>query len=481
MLTGLTNEVTVDVASVPFLWVLMLAAYLMSFILAFSSERAYPRPLFLAAAGVLLLVVYPSLLPNTISSGLHEWTSPIQVQFALYAGLLFCLTMVLHGELSRIRPDASDLTRFYLCVSAGGALGGLFSGLLAPHVFSDLYEVPAGLALGYLTLTMVWFGTSSGRGIRFPRGPRIAFAVLGGIVALGPHTAEQILQDDRFDIHRERGFFGVLRVTEIANAAGEEFRGLVNGTTVHGQQNVSPGKSRRPTTYYGVHTAIGFALRQRSTGPPLDVGVVGLGIGTLAAYGREGDRFRFYEIDPGVTRIARDSGFFSYLSDSGADTEVVSGDARLSLESERAANEEKYDLLVLDAFTSDSIPIHLLTREAFELYRDRLKPNGFLACHVSNRHFDLEPILARLGKEAGLTAATFRNRTMGRYLSHKSKWVILSRELEPLRRLGAFSAAALKDRGIGADAISLTTLQDARIEDVPLWTDDYSDLLGALR
>ena len=278
---------------------------------------------------------------------------------------------------------------------------------------------------------------------------------------------------------QERTFFGVLRVQQVEEGEREQ-RHLVSGTTLHGVQ--FPASERRPTSYYGELTGIGLALAQRESNEASTIGVVGLGIGTLAAYGRPGDRFRFYEIDPAVIRIARDPRFFTYLAHSLAELEIVEGDARVSLASElERGGEARFDFLIIDAFTSDAIPMHLLTREAFELYGKVIQQEGLLAVHASNRRLNLTPLVARLGESTGFSVVAVGTSAMGRYLSAQSVWVFLSRDRSRIDSLMRFAKTSQRQLGLPEDAIRFREFSAAEIAGTPLWTDDYSDLFGALK
>jgi hypothetical protein len=278
----------------------------------------------------------------------------------------------------------------------------------------------------------------------------------------------------------ERNFFGILRVIETP--ATTPFVVLRHGTTRHGLQYRNLPLRRIPTSYYGQATGVGLLLSEQTEtkAGPLRVGVVGLGIGTLAAYGREGDQIVFFEIDPEVVRIARDSGHFTYLADSPAQLEVVLGDARLSLEAELAERGgSDLDVLVLDAFTSDSIPIHLLTVEAFRIYAAHLAEGGVLAVHISNRSFDLAAPVARLGREVGLAACLVVNENAPRLLSEAARWVLLS--ADPARCDSVRASIARLARRSGRTLAHVVPLAGGSVGDTSVWTDDFSNLLGLLR
>jgi spermidine synthase len=287
----------------------------------------------------------------------------------------------------------------------------------------------------------------------------------------------------RFDglLHRERSFFGVLRVIERGDGDGVQHQ-LASGSTIHGVQYTSPGFTTIPTSYYGRGTGLGLWLGQRAEGRGKRIGVIGLGVGTLSAYGRSGDRIRYYEIDPSVVRIARDDGFFTFLADTDADTEVILGDARISLEREQHEDErDRFDLLVLDAFNSDAIPIHLLTREAFEAYADALAPDGLLFVHTSNRHFDLMPLVARQGFEVGLESLYVESAHAPRLQSHRAFWVVLARDRGSLNTVTTQLRQRVHALGLPREHLALTRPLPGEVERIRVWTDDYSDLFGALR
>jgi spermidine synthase len=479
LLMGVTNAVTLDIAGVPFLWVLPLGVYLATFVLCFASERVYRR------VPYLLLVATPSIAAWVIRiAGLEgdprttALMGSIQVLIGLQILLLFGTCMLLHGELYRLRPPASALTRFYLCISAGGALGGIFVGAVAPRIFDDYLELHLGLAVAaLLVLAACW---QDARGWLSRHAPRWRWALALALAALlFWYPVVQAMERSDAVAHQERTFFGVLRVTHMHGSGGEQ-RQLSNGSTMHGVQ--FPIAPRRPTSYFGVQTGIGLAMSLREEDVPVSIGVVGLGIGTLAAYGRPGDRFRFYEIDPAVIRIARDGGHFTYLAQSGADIEIVEGDARISLDAERARGQAPgFDFLIVDAFSSDAIPVHLLTREAVAVYRAALKEKGLLVFHVSNRHFDLVPVLARLAQDAGLELAAIETASMHGQLSAAATWVFLSEDDERIRSLGELATARRAELQLPPHAMRVRRPPANVLAATPLWTDDYSDLLGAMR
>ena len=481
LLMAVTNKLCLDVASLPFLWVLPLGVYLVTFILCFGSERFYPRSFCVGAATAGLVLQYgvAMFLPSYESGAPLFDSLPFQV--FVFAFILFSLCMLMHGELYRLRPSPSRLTLFYLAVSGGGALGGLFVGLVAPSIFDGYFELPIGFALA--GILMLWVLGRDQESWLHVGGPRWRFlATAAASVALIGYVTAQTFQVSPGLLHQERSFFGVLRVNEIVSDNPNAMRrSLIHGTTLHGIQFLSDDLRRRPTSYFGLATGIGVALMQRPVGRSLNVGVVGLGVGTLAAYGRKSDRFRFYEIDPSVIEIASDGGYFTFISDSMASVEIVQGDARLSLQQElEETGGNAFDILVVDAFSSDAIPVHLMTRESFDLYFEHLKPGGILAVHVSNRYFDLRPIVYRIGIDMNVDITTLSNAPAGLGVASPAKWIFLSRNESRLRGLRSFTLTRLKKLGLEGEFMSFGVPARAGYEQVPLWTDDYSSLLALI-
>jgi spermidine synthase len=479
LLVGTTTYLSTDVAAVPLLWVAPLALYLLTFVIAFARRR----PLSPAAASTALLVV----APLAALSLLHAVKSDFRLVIVLHLALLFLAGVLVHGRLADERPAAERLTEYYLLLSLGGVLGGAFAALVAPVAFDSVLEYPLAIVLA-LALRP---GGARGDGrpiLQAARGAVVPVAVLAGVVALvlvgvprgaalataaaalllvrarpvafalgvGALLALTLLGSPA--LHQERTFFGVLRVVS-------ESGGLVtleHGTTVHGTQRRG---SAEPLSYYHRGSPIGdvFRMLHRSSDRER-VSVVGLGVGTLAAYGRPGDRFTFAEIDPAVVRIASDGRWFTYLRGTRATVAIHVGDGRRVLADAPPGSAE---LIVLDAFSSDAIPVHLVTREAVESYLRALTPGGLLAFHVSNQHLDLRPVLAGIGRDLGLAVLAREDRVSAverRAAKLPSRWVVLARTpapLEPLRRLGW--------RPPPID------------QDLRLWTDDYSNILGILR
>src|SRR5581483_4232068 len=375
-----TNLLTQNIAPMPLLWVIPLSIYLLTFILCFESDRWYQRWLFLP-------LVFPSIGALVAASGRALEDEAVSLMLPLLSVALFICCMACHGELSRLRPPAGQLTSFYLCLSAGGVLGGLFVALFSPHMFPAMFEYPITFVACPALLLIVlrrqrvqW----KNPGLIQPlwTGSLACTVILSGYVT---HQTWKELQATTF---LGRNFYGALRVEDTIDT-GNRIRVLSHGTITHGVQFLIPEFRHRPTTYYARNSGIGLTWYSLYSTGPLKMGIVGLGAGTLAAYGRGGDTLRFYDINPLVVKIAKEQ--FTYLSDCPAHIDIVLGDARLSMQNEPP---QKFDILVVDAFSGDAIPVHLLTQEAFRIYWRHLKPDGVLAVHVSNRYLDLAPIVA---------------------------------------------------------------------------------------
>jgi SAM-dependent methyltransferase len=449
LLLAFTGHMTLNIAAIPFLWVLPLALYLLSFVLCFEASGWYRRWLFLPLLGAGLAAVCVTLTQS--NPGI--WTL-----IPLYAATLFAACMVCHGELARSKPDPRHLTGFYLMLALGGALGGVLVGLAAPSVFDDLYELPIGMfALCLLVAAALLRDRSSLLHGRWGAAARLVFLAL--TVALGVALARTYAENSADSRVTSRNFYGVLNVRDTGEGP-EAMRVLSHGTIIHGRQFLEADRRDWPTSYYGKESGIGLALLDSGERGPLRVGVVGLGAGTLAAYGRSGDVFRFYDINPKVVELARSE--FSFLADSRARVEVALGDARLALEREP---EQNFDILALDAFSSDSIPVHLLTVEAFGAYLRHLKRGGILAVHISNRYLDLVPVVQQAARALLLELRQVENDDDEDAGAYRSDWMLLS--ASP----AAFEGKLLKEAAERIDAVSR----------VKLWTDDYSDLYRILK
>lgn len=496
LMLGVTTYLTTDVAPMPLLWVVPLAIYLLTFVLAFAQTTRVSSP--------RLRRLFPILMLPLILTIAFRAVGPLWVLALLHLVTFFVISVGCHGELARSRPAADRLTEFFLWVSAGGVLGGLFNALLAPLAFSHPIEYPlvlvaacllrttegtarpkatAGwellvpLGLGGLLAGLIWLvraiplvglpGLLLSGGVPAVLCFALRYRPVAFGLGLGALMLTMVFLNDaggHRTLYRERSFFGVWQVRLYP--AGN-FTALVNGTTDHGRQSLEPGRRLEPLSYYHRNGPIGqvFGAMEKA-GSRVRVGIIGLGTGALACYGGRGQEFTFYEIDPAVLRIASDPRYFTYLKACPPDIRVVLGDARHSLV---AAPDRHYGLIILDAFSSDAIPTHLLTREAVRLYLDKLAESGVLAIHISNRHLDLEPTVANLAHDAKLAALAQLGAAIskddareGRTASH---WVVLARRPEDL--------GTLRD--------------DQRWHPLPprpdrgLWTDDFSNMLEVIK
>jgi hypothetical protein len=467
LLLATTNQLSRDVAAGPFLWVLPLGIYLLTFILTFEREAFYRR-----AVWVPLLIVSVGGVLRAFFEGPH-W--PLSFQLLAYGGALLAGCMVCHGELYRLRPAPRHLSAFYLQVSAGGVLGGVFVGLVAPHVFNTYSEYPLALAASCVVALVPLLSPAPDEGIlgRLGRLARV-FLLASAVMGLGVSL---------LDIRREvrvtvRNFFGVVQVQELGVGDPERHLfALKHGTTTHGFQLAESSRRSRPTAYFTADSGLGLAiaeqrrLREASGSPAaLRIGVLGLGVGTSAALAEAADTVRFYEINPAVISLAQgEGGYFSYLRDTPARVEVVRGDARISLEQELERGEARgFDVLALDVFSSDAIPMHLLTREAVALYRAHLAPRGVLALHISSSHLDLLPVTLAHARDSGMHATLVINKSQGDRL--RSAWVILAPER-------GFSQGP----GFPGTAARVYRLEAKDGPPPILWTDEHHSVLPVLR
>jgi len=526
LLLATTNHLSQNVAAIPFLWVLPLSIYLLTFILCFEGSGWYRRHPYL---GLLAVALGTMAYAHTIDS---SGSVKLFVLVPLYSMGLFTCCMVCHGELARMKPHPRYLTHFYLMISAGGAVGGLLVGLIAPHIFQALYEFQLGMAACAVLTIMVLSGDSEYKWfsqllrplplglcaaiaavassvIYAMRAPLLAkvgsFAakfggetdsravenetILGAmlivalVVLIAAHAGKvrgkvaavlaemfvlvlvgyigyhmrQLTADYRVSV---RNFYGALRVRDSGPASDfDATRTLTHGTINHGEQFLNPARRNLPTTYYGPGTGVGLAIREQGKARAIRIGVIGLGTGTIAAYGRLGDYIRYYEINPLVLKLARSE--FHFLPDCKAKVDVAMGDARLSLEQEPP---QHFDVLAVDAFSSDSIPVHLLTKEAMEIYFRHLNPDGILAVHISNRYLNLQPVLDGEVKALGKIARLVDTDDDTEQDVFSATWVLIQ------------SPPA----GFSPEIVSHSTELEAH-KPIRLWTDDYSNLFQILK
>lgn len=454
LLLSVTTHLSMDLAPIPFLWVAPLALYLLSFILCFESDRGYPRIVMLA---LLLPALWGMLYLVQLD---HDGRPSMPFTIALFCAAFFVACMVCHGELSRLKPHPKHLTGFYLMVAIGGAVGGAFVAIVAPSVFNAYYEFPIALLLCAVAALISVYKEKD-----WPfRQDILGWQSIGAmtLVAVLAGYAFRIMHDDvKGTLFIARNFYGELRVKQHGGTYEmDSYRSLVHGTINHGEQYTHPARRQMPVAYYCADSGVGLWMQSRVIGAIQKVAVFGLGSGTLAVYAQPGDLYRFYEINSLVPQIANQ--FFTYLKDSDGLVEIAMGDARLSLERQEPQN---FDLLAMDAFSSDSIPVHLLTREALQLYFKHLKPDGILAVHISNRYIDLEPVLARAAAELGKRAVVVDTDDSADGTCYGTTWVLIGGNDSVLRRIVHMPNA--KDL---PDASWMRT-----------WTDDYSNVFKVLK
>jgi len=450
LLLAVTNFLLQNVAAIPLFWIVPLALYLLSFIFAFGSLRWYWRTLWYECIAVAIAAM---LLVMSEFISLNDFRV-----LPLFALSLFVCCMVCHGELSSLRPSARHLTSYYLTIAAGGAAGGLFVAVLAPLVFNANYDLQIIVPLTAVVVLIAVGRRERDSPRRALREALINVAVVG-LCGATTYMAVINYRQAAGAIYLGRNFYGSLRVTDLPVTPEMQRRQLLNGTIDHGEQFTAPAKQKEPLTYYSRASGVGLALGELGKQGPLSVGVIGLGTGTIGAYCRPNDAYRFYDINPMVMSIALNE--FTYLRACPRETTIVLGDARLSLEAEMP---QRFDVLAVDAFISDAIPVHLLTREAFALYWRHLKPDGVLAVHVSNRYVDLEPIVAKAAAESGKIARLIENDSNVAEGISRSSWVLVT------SRKDLFEGPTLN--------------KGATIEvppDFRAWTDDYSNLWRVLR
>ena len=496
LMLGVTSFMTIDLAPVPLLWALPLSLYLLSFVVAFSGT---PRAQRVHRAMVFAL---PGVAIGLSVLLLVHAREPLWVVLPLHLLAFGVVALVCHGELARDRPAAGELTRFYLLVAVGGALGGIVTGILVPAVFETLAEYPLAIvgaclclpkraprvppsryvrwldlglpaAVGLVVLAALAlvslggseyegagksfaFGLGAGIALNFVRRPVRFGLALGAIVLAGSVP----LFEEGTVLRQDRSFFGVIRVERSEDGRLNE---MIHGTTTHGAQLLEPAKRRTPLTYFHPTGPAGQIMSAAGRRRLRRVAVIGLGTGSLGCYSRRGDHWTFFELDPTVERIARDPRLFTYLRDCDGRLEVVRGDARLSL---RRARPREFGVLVADAFSSDAIPTHLLTREAVRLYRRKLRRDGELAFHISNRFLDLEPVLGEVARRENLACVSQNelkrpNFPRGKSPSH---WVVM----------------ASRQDDLGALVTDPRWRQCRRTPGREAWSDDFSSPVSAL-
>ena len=457
LLLAVTTHLTQDVAAIPFLWILPLTVYLLSFILCFEVPSFYRRGVFAPLLALSLAFMAYSLWPGRLDVTV-AWLMPITrmsigPSLVVFALALFVCCMVCHGELARLKPHPRHLTGFYVLVSLGGATGGLFVGLVAPNFFRAYYEFPIGLALCAVLAAIVYVRAWP----RWAIAP-LAAALAGYLFCLGAGMYKMV---DGYRVVA-RNFYGQLRVYDSGDPRFDEdaSRHLLHGVINHGEQMLREEYRRQPVTYFCPDSGIGLAMRALE-GTPRRIGILGLGCGTLAAYGRAGDVLRIYEINPQVVEIA--STQFTYLRDTAARVEVALGDGRLVLDSEP---DQHFDILVMDAFSGDSVPVHLITLEAFRTYFRHLKPAGILAVNISNKYLRLDPVMERAASAFAKLALVYHYAPPeDDALCFACSWTLI------MDRSTAAAHPQLEQHG--------TVLQPR--PGFPAWTDDFSNMFRILK
>ena len=443
LLLAVSNHICQNIASIPFLWIVPLSLYLLTFVLVFDTSGWYRRWIFLALAGVSI-----TLMGTTLGS------LDLKLVIPLHLGGLFVLCMFCHGELSLARPAPHYLTAYFLSISAGGVLGGLIIGFGAPHVLHGYFEL--GIVLVLVALLLVLRTRTAS--IIVPA----TFAMIAGYAVWTSYKLIDVYDDSL--VASSRNFYGSLRVRDLGGE--DQVRTLNHGAIRHGGQIREPAEKRRAaTTYYGRDSGVGTVIAAlQARRPAIRVGVIGLGTGTIAAYGRPGDVFRFYDINSQVIDFAKR--YFTFLSDSRAHIELALGDARLSLEREAAQN---LDVLAIDAFSGDSVPAHLLTAEALEVYARHLKPNGVLLFHTTNRYLELAPVVRMVAENRGMSAALIEHEPTSaeedNELLSNSDWVVVARD-----------QTVMQMKEIATRIKEITLPRGATV-----WTDDYNNLFRVLK
>lgn len=442
LLAAATTHISQNVAALPLVWILPLVAYLLSFVVAFAT-RAWPPRWLVVGLAIAGLVGTGFLLSRDLLD------IPIIPATAGYCVALFVICLFLHGELYRRRPAPQQLTSFYLHVAAGGALGAILVAIVAPLVLPANYDLAIGLLLTAVLGLVV--ASSDGPAVR---------GVWTALVGAGMALIAIEVAGDGDALVRVRNFYGTVSVKHVHEPGKADVRSLYHGIIVHGRQVFRVDLRRFPNTYYARTSGLGLALDQCCANRTRRIGVIGLGTGTIAVYGNPGDTIRFYEINRAVEDIARSQ--FTYLSDSPAFMELLRGDARVSLAAEAP---QRYDVLVVDAFSGDAIPAHLMTRQALEIYRRHLAPGGIIAFHVSNHFLALAPVVAQLAHDAGMRAVRVTDEEARSRQVFESDWVLVTSNAEFLRNPAVERARKTIDLPAG----------------LRLWTDDYSSLFPIIQ
>ena len=493
MLLATTNHVCQDLAVVPFLWIVPLALYLLSFIICFDHPRWYVRGVWTALAAVAILIAAdPDTVFDKSAALLHglsgQFPEHISVNYlwerVIYFSTMFLICMVCHGELMRLRPHPRRLTEYYLMMSAGGALGGVFVSLVAPLIFRSFFEWRLGLVLSFIVaavaITLAAVPRAARLGLKLTLAAPVGLAAVVGLVVLLQlllllpsmgWNKTAVAAQHSITVEQDRNFYGIVSIRDYRRDEPAEHQFVMkHGAIEHGEQFVDPAKRHIPLTYYRYDSGVGRTIQYlQKQKPTMCVGAIGLGAGTIAAYARKGDDYCFYEINPVVDRLANDPRYFTYLSDArrrGATVDVKMGDGRLSLEREPLAR--KFNVLVLDAFSGDAIPAHLLTCEAFKIYCQHLAPGGVIAAHITNRYLYLAPVVRGIAKQTrlGMTRIFVPYDEVHDLL--RNDWAMLTEDAAFLK---AFSPEVPE---------AIEAQERSRVKTDPLWTDHYNNLFSIL-
>jgi spermidine synthase len=454
LLVSTTNAMTQNIPPIPFLWILPLCLYLLSFIISFHSPKWYVRWYwFLLFVPTALIAIFMFFIGSQFD---------ISSQVVIYSSILFSACMICHGELAKLKPCVSKLTWFYLTLAFGGFLGSVLVAFVAQNIFTQFLEFPVAIIGVFVLFALSVFADQ--QQVNKLVGTSAVFAILC-VIALWQLNSLYI----KTDVHSERNFYGVLSVKDV-EVDGKEERRLIDGTTSHGTQYLPLEPIPTPLSYYRNNTGVAIALQQLAQQNAhekrsLNVGFVGLGAGTLAAYGNQGDSYRFYELNPAVIFAAKN--YFTYLKQSKADVDIIAGDGRVSLTQELSLiNEGKrklFDMLVIDAFSGDSIPQHLLTVEALQLYWQHLNENGVIAVHISNTHLNLLPLMAGLAQATTTELRYFKTKAETPH-GHDTEWVWLTNNEKLLN-----------------DAVVGLYRSQIKVNEKIVWTDDFSHLISLLK
>jgi len=452
MLLAVTNYITQDVATVPLLWILPLAIYLFSFIVTFNGDEFYDRHLIVQA-----FVLVSCTLALVLTQG---FSASVIMTIIIFLIALLMYTIFCHGELAHLKPAPQYLTSFYLAISFGGALGGVFVALIAPLIFPAYLELNFLIISTYLLLIIILL---IDRGwLLYPKYPIRSWSFIIILFLLTSYLlGSQAFKTVKNPWFISRDFYGVIRIFQIGTNQENHQFSLYNGGTLHGCQFSLPEKQCLATTYYGSNSGVGLAFKLLEGRKQLRIGAVGLGTGTLATYANNDSYIRFYEINPNVKLIAEK--YFTFLTKCASRYDVILGDARLSLEKEEP---QQFDILALDAFSSDAIPVHLLTKESIEIYLRHLKPDGILAVHISNRYINLRPVVVELAKHFNLASVIIEGESDKEKAQAMSSWALLSPDHQLLNNEIIQSAGVALPKSFSP---------------FHLWTDDYSNLLWVLR